>query len=78
LLFSLNQLTELQAFDPEVISCYPNIARELYRNSELSFPSLKAFKLGGEAVLEVDLELLKSALAILRSSSKLALPKCQR
>jgi hypothetical protein len=58
--FSLSQLAELQEFDPEVISCYPHIARELYRNPALKFPGLKAFKLGGEPVLEADLSQLKA------------------
>lgn len=57
--FHQTQLAELQDFDPEVISCYPHIARELYRNPKLSLASLKAFKLGGEPVLEADLVLLK-------------------
>ncbi len=56
--FSLAELPEVESFDPEVISCYPNIARELYRRARLRFPSLKAFKLGGETVLPIDIELL--------------------
>jgi hypothetical protein len=54
--FLLEELAELEAFEPEVISCYPNLARELYRNPHFRFPSLKAFKLGGEQVLQADLE----------------------
>lgn len=57
--FHQTQLAEIEAFDPEVISCYPHIARELYRNPSLKLSSLKAFKLGGEQVLDTDLVLLK-------------------
>ena len=54
--YELAQLDEIIALDPEVISCYPSVLRELLLRAPNAFPSLRAIKLGGEKILPSDLE----------------------
>ncbi|WP_394847419.1 hypothetical protein LZC95_08130 [Pendulispora brunnea] len=53
--FGLDDLGGLIDFDPEFISCYPSIARELVGGS-LPLHKVKAFKLGGERVFDADVD----------------------
>lgn len=54
--YELAQLDEIVALDPEVISCYPSVLRELLMRAAGAFPSLRGIKLGGEKILRSDLE----------------------
>jgi hypothetical protein len=54
--YELAQLDEIIALDPEVISCYPSVLRELLVCGADAFPSLRGIKLGGERILASDLE----------------------
>lgn len=54
--YELAQLDEILALDPEVVSCYPSVLRELLTHGAGAFPSLRAIKLGGEKILPSDLE----------------------
>lgn len=54
--YELAQLDEIVALDPEVISCYPSVLRELLVRAPDAFPSLRAIKLGGEKILRSDLD----------------------
>jgi hypothetical protein len=58
--FSLSDLPALERYSPDVLSCYPNIARELCGISNLRLPDLLAFKLGGEKIFPIDLEKLNT------------------
>lgn len=46
----------LDAFDPDYLSVYPSLARELVADTSIRFGSLRAIKLGGEPVLPSDRE----------------------
>ncbi len=54
--FKLSQLPELDQYDPELLSCYPSVMRELINNKNLKFKSLKAIKLGGEPIFPSDIQ----------------------
>jgi len=54
--FTLEEFSKLEEFNPDVISCYPSIARELINQPNLTLNNLKGIKLGGEVVLDVDLK----------------------
>jgi hypothetical protein len=58
--FGRGEGARLMAFNPEVISCYPSIARELAADAKLVFPALRAFKLGGEQLFPTDLAKLRN------------------
>ena len=53
-----DMVSGLEAFRPEIISCYPNILRELMKRGSLERLPLLAIKLGGEPVLQCDLDLI--------------------
>lgn len=54
--FDWREKEALMAFDPDFLSCYPSIGRELLADSSVRLPSLKAIKLGGEPVFPVDVK----------------------
>lgn len=56
--FAGDQLADLDAFSPDVISMYPSFAREIVADSTLRLPGIKAIKLGGEPILPSDLRRL--------------------
>lgn len=55
--FEPGELRELVEFNPDVISCYPSVARELISTMD-SLPALKAIKLGGEPIFQSDINRL--------------------
>lgn len=54
--FDISDEEKLMAYSPDVLSCYPSIAREIVHHPKWIFPDLKCFKLGGETLLQIDLE----------------------
>lgn len=56
--FALDDLEGLCDFNPDFLSCYPSVVRELMSVLPRRFPALRAVKLGGEHVYDVDLEKL--------------------
>lgn len=57
--FSLKDTKRINEFNPDVISCYPSIARELIEINDFELSNLKGIKLGGERLLDTDLKKLK-------------------
>lgn len=53
--YQADQLNELINFNPDIISCYPNILREIIAHKSIHLPALKAFKVGGEKLFKSDL-----------------------
>ncbi|AOP35368.1 hypothetical protein A0128_16880 [Leptospira tipperaryensis] len=53
--FQLDEIDQLDTFDPHVISCYPSVVRELIDDPTVSLKNLKAIKLGGERIYFSDL-----------------------
>lgn len=53
--YRTHQLNELIDFNPEIISCYPSILREIIANYSVKIPALKAIKVGGEKLFNNDL-----------------------
>lgn len=53
--FQLDEVDQLDTFDPNVISCYPSVVRELVDDSTVFLKNLKAIKLGGERIYSSDL-----------------------
>ncbi|MEO1844857.1 MAG: hypothetical protein ABGZ37_11340 [Akkermansiaceae bacterium] len=65
--FESGQVDELCAYDPDLLSCYPSIARELFPcPSELLLPSLRVLKLGGERLFVADVKRLHEGLQDVR------------
>ena len=60
---SLDELDELFKFDPDVISCYPSISRELVIQDRNFLPNLKMLKLGGEPVYSSDIKKIRNRFA---------------
>ncbi|TGN01325.1 hypothetical protein [Leptospira yasudae] len=54
--FQLDEVDQLDGFDPHVISCYPSVVRELIDDSSVSLSNLKAIKLGGERIYLSDIK----------------------
>jgi len=54
--FEADAKAALREFNPDVISCYPSILRELLHDKTLELPELKAIKLGGERVFASDVK----------------------
>lgn len=54
--FELHEIQQLIDFDPEVVSCYPSVLRELLTDCMDQLKSVKAIKLGGEYIFPADLE----------------------
>lgn len=52
--FALAEWPQLLAFDPDLLSCYPSVARDHLLRSAGKLPSLATIKLGGEPTLESD------------------------
>ena len=59
--FELAEAAELIAFEPDYITCYPSIARVLVARHADAFPQLKTIKLGGERVLQADIDKIHAA-----------------
>ena len=58
--FSASDLSSIEEYDPELVSCYPSIIRELVAQGVLAkIRSLKGIKLGGERIFAHDISLLK-------------------
>jgi len=53
--FSGSEFTELDRFDPDLLSMYPSFAREIADDRSLELRSLRSIKLGGEPILSTDL-----------------------
>lgn len=54
--FTLENVEALDAFAPDLLSCYPSILRELLDDPRLSWDGIRAVKLGGERVHRADVE----------------------
>ncbi len=52
--FRLREWDELLEFQPDLLSCYPSVARDLVVRSAASLGCVRTLKLGGEAVLPAD------------------------
>ena len=59
--FSLSDVEELIAFEPDYITCSPSIVRVLLARHAGAFPRLKTIKLGGERVLQADIDRIHAA-----------------
>ncbi len=58
--FAPDQLAAIESFQPQAISCYPSVVRELIADG-LKAPALRCIKLGGEPVLPADLRKIFAA-----------------
>ncbi|MCP4474251.1 MAG: long-chain fatty acid--CoA ligase [Gammaproteobacteria bacterium] len=54
--FTLDEYKLLDQFQPELISCYPSVMRELLSNPNLCLNAVKAFKVGGETLFPSDIK----------------------
>ncbi len=54
--FSLEEVDLLDTFEPDMLSAYPSIFRELIEEPNTRLSQLKAVKLGGERIFSADLE----------------------
>ncbi|AYV55561.1 hypothetical protein EFP84_08595 [Leptospira kmetyi] len=54
--FQLDEVNQLDGFNPHVISCYPSVIRELIDDSSVSLSNLKGIKLGGERIYFSDIK----------------------
>lgn len=61
--FDHTDTKQLEPFAPDLLSCYPSIARDLFLGpSSLAIPSLRILKLGGERVYRADITRLHGVL----------------
>lgn len=54
--FTIDQWEALKEFNPDFISCYPSIIREIIQGAKNHLPQVQAIKLGGEKIYPSDLE----------------------
>ena len=54
-LSSDNNFQELELYNPDMLSCFPTIMREILGESNIRLPNLKFVKLGGEKIFKSDI-----------------------
>lgn len=62
--FRVDAVNELNSFDPDFLSCYPSVLRDLIANPQLRLKRLRAINIGGEPVLRSDIVKVRRELGV--------------